>query len=155
MQLLMNTKHVDGKIAHNTKEDTDQIHSAIRTAMSDYEKIILRVSSNMIAFGSEKADYIISTAEQWNDAIRQDVQKAIRDLEGQSIEHFKLDTNATHNLYLAARTADNMFSVYGSRGILADNASGWNTFSTIMTETMLNEIKKRPEEWILASVYVI
>ena len=83
MQLLINTKHVDGKIAHNTKEDTDQIHNAIRTAMSDYEKVILRVSSNMIAFGSEKADYIISTAEQWNDAIRQDVQKAIQDLDGQ------------------------------------------------------------------------
>lgn len=155
MQLLMNTKHVNGKIAHNTKEDTDQIHSAIRTTMSDYEKTILRVSSNMIAFGSEKADYIISTAEQWNDAIRQDVQKAIQGLEGQSIEHFKLDTDATHNLYLSARAADNMFSVYGRRGILADNASGWNTFSTVMTEDMLNEIKKRPEEWILVSVYVI
>ena len=46
MQLLINTKHVDGKIAHNTKEDTDQIHNAIRTAMSDYEKVILRVSSD-------------------------------------------------------------------------------------------------------------
>ena len=140
MQLLINTKHVDGKIAHNTKEDTDQIHNAIRTAMSDYEKVILRVSSNMIAFGSEKADYIISTAEQWNDAIRQDVQKAIQDLDGQSIEHFKIDTDATHNLYLAARAADNMLSVYGSRGIMADNASGWNTFSTNIGKETCSDI---------------
>lgn len=154
MKLLVNTQNVLGHIVYNNKEDIAPLHETVHTELEDWVDDGLQVSFGTTIFGSEAPERLTLIARDWNDAIRQTLATRMTAVKAIGEDSFKLDTDLTHDLYLAAQEADNKFSVYGNCGILANNGCDYYTFSTIMSDGKLAQVEAKPEEWVVLTVQV-
>lgn len=155
MKLLVNTKDLLGYVVHNNEKDIADLHGAVHTELEDWADDGLQVSFGTTTFGSEAPGLVTLTARTWNDTIRQTLVARAVVIAKNAGKKFLLDSDFTHGLYLEARAANNKFSVYGTCGILADNSSGWNTFSTILADEKLAQVEEHPEEWVVLAVQAI
>lgn len=154
MNLLVNTKDLLGYVVHDNEKDIADLHGTVHTELEDWVDDGLRVFFGTTIFGSEVPGLVALTARTWNDTIRQTLAGKAVVLAANAEKEFSLDSDFTHDFYLAARAADNKFSAYGTCGVLADNGCGWNAFSTILTDEKLAQVEEHPEEWVVLTVVV-
>lgn len=154
MKLLVNTQNVLGYIAHNNEEDVADLHGTVLTELEDWVDDGLQASFGDTIFGSELPENVKRIARMWNSEIRIAVTAKALVIAANPEKELPLDSDFSHDLYLAAREADNKFSTYGNCGILADNDCGWYTFSTIMSDEKLAQVEAKPEEWVALTVRV-
>lgn len=154
MNLLVNTKDLLGYVVHDNEKDIADLHGTVHAELEDWVDDGLRVFFGTTIFGSEVPGLVALTARTWNDTIRQALAGKAVVLAANAEKEFSLDSDFTHDFYLAARAADNKFSAYGTCGVLADNGCGWNAFSTILTDEKLAQVEEHPEEWVVLTVQV-
>lgn len=154
MNLLVNTKDLLGYVVHDNEKDIADLHGTVHTELEDWVDDGLRVFFGTTIFGSEVPGLVALTARTWNGTIRQTLAGKAVVLAANAEKEFSLDSDFTHDFYLAARAADNKFSAYGTCGVLADNGCGWNAFSTILTDEKLAQVEEHPEEWVVLTVVV-
>lgn len=116
------------------------------------------VNQSSILFGvTTAADVITTIAEQWNNAVRMDYDKAMdnyvqkwdRTLAPGNTSAEGLDNDETFKLRLAVSAMDNCFSLVGERYIYLEKE---NTFTTVMTDELYQYIKQNPELCVFTDV---
>lgn len=134
MKLLVNTKDLLGYVVHDNEKDIADLHGTVHAELEDWVDDGLRVFFGTTIFGSEVPGLVALTARTWNGTIRQTLAGKAVVLAANAEKEFSLDSDFTHDFYLAARAAD--------------------TFSTVLTDEKLAQVEERPEEWVVLTVQV-
>lgn len=150
MKMLFNAKDLLGGMPEGTKNDGTELKETILEYFKDGDT---KISLGEFTFGVTSPDSIKSIAKGWNEKILAKLMKAIGDIMSNPAA-FALDSDASFQLFKAARLADGRFSIWGDAGIMYIGDSLCPNYTTIIPERLLEEILEAPEEWAIVDLIV-
>ena len=153
MKLLINTTEVLGGPYCQADDDLSDVQEYIKTEFEDFVDEGLKIGFGNFIDGSDSPDQVKEIAAGWNDGIRDVLAKQVNAMIA-APEKFALDSDASRDLYMAAKAADNRFSPWGEFGILHYNDCGWQLFEVVLNERTAKQIEDAPEDWAVVSLTV-
>lgn len=128
----------------------------------DFDCIDINVSFTFGAFDPMK---LISTAESWNDDIKESLIKAVEAalyIKGTGSwppakESISLDASnwtALYGLTTAANMAADVFDASATKAVCTKNECGWTHLCHVLPQKMCDDIMEHPEDYVLVDIYV-
>lgn len=148
MKLLLNARDILAGMPKGTKEDENDLKESI---LEEFEDGVTRIAFGEFEFGATDAEVIKSAANGWNDKILTDLLDKINSIEANPAD-FTLDSDASFQLFRAARLADDRFSIWGDAGVMCGGEFYGLNCGTIIPESLLKEVLEKPEEWVLVDL---
>lgn len=145
MNLLFNAKDLLEAVPTGTEENSAELKETILEFLAEDDA---RISLGGIIFGATNPEGIKSVAGDWNKEILSGLMKEINGIMANPAA-FTLDSTASFRLFGAARLADDRFSIWGDAGIMWGGECYGMCYGTVMPAALLEEIRKKPEEWAL------
>ena len=110
-------------------------------------------------FGANGAETLIECMECWNDSIRKEFEAALQRLhrtaeeEGPHYKGLPLDTTDTYRMKKAALELDNSWSAFSEHGVFVPNEFGNVSFTCILQDEQIDDIRRYPELYAIVTVY--
>jgi len=113
-------------------------------------------SEDDFTFGILNRDALISIAKTWNPEIKEQFAQAIKKVwnDNMTAEQLRLDTSDTYEVSCAARELDNHWWYGSNHGVYLPNECGYPYFKVILSESVMKDILRSPEQYIVIDVYV-
>lgn len=153
MKLLVNTTEVLGGPYCQADGYLEDIQEYIKTEFEDFVDDGLKIGFGDFIYGSDAPDQVKEIAASWNDGIRVALAEQVNAMMA-APEKFTLDSDASRDLYMAAKAANNRFSPWGEFGILHNNGCGWEVLEVVLNEEAAKQIETAPENWAVVSLTV-
>lgn len=151
MELLVNIKDLFDEDTGHTSVMQKDLFTAIRWEFEEVDKHARIAFADGVVSGSDEPEKLLEIVRGWNASIKENLAKAVEAYSANPDE-FSLDSNESHAFSLAARAADDHFSVYGSHGVLMDNGCGYATLSVVLSPGCIQEIEQSPKEWVVITL---
>lgn len=139
------------------QEAFDSLKSSFDEAVSASDAYLSNdYSEDVFTFGILNHNVLISIVKTWNQKIKEQFAQAIKKVwnDNMTAEQLRPDTTATYEVSCAARELDNHWWHGSNHGVYLPNECGYPYFKVILSESVMEDILRNPERYVVIDVYV-
>lgn len=120
----------------------------------DVKSVTIFTEDGGLLFGDTDPDAIKSAVATWNKDIAQEFVETVGPFMSNSLSGIEslIDSLESYKVFCAARLLEGQFSIYGSRGIIYNNESGFPDVSSNMKDWLQKDVLARVDQFALLRV---